>query len=93
MKRAWIWLVLSVVAGTLISLLSGLYDSTPAGLVGARWYGFPFAWMRYLVVPPQYLPWREDDTALVFDVVFWSVVCAAAIFLVSRLRHLQSPAR
>jgi hypothetical protein len=66
--------VVSVGLGIAATLLTGLADLTPYGLVGARWYGFPATWLRYLVIAPQYNPWKVDAVGLVVDIVLWSAV-------------------
>ena len=67
----------SVGGGVVITLITGLYNITPGGLVGAVWYGFPLAWLRRLVIAPQYNPWRIDITGLVVDLVVWILVIGA----------------
>jgi hypothetical protein len=67
-------LVVSVIAGIVITLLSAYVISTPSQLVGAVWHGFPAAWLRYLVVGPQYNPWAVDYVGFIVDAVLWSVV-------------------
>jgi len=66
--------IVSVIVGTLITLLTGYINSTPGQLVGATWYGLPATWLRYLVIGPQYNPWVVDTTGLLADIVLWSVV-------------------
>jgi hypothetical protein len=73
--------VVAVVCGILITLLTGLMPSTPFGLVGASWYGYPLTWLIRRVLAPQYNPWYPKFINLVFDIVFWSVVTAMVMFL------------
>jgi hypothetical protein len=77
--------ILSVVGGVLITLLTGLISSTPPMLVGAVWYGYPLAWLFRLILAPEYFPWRVDVTALLVDIVAWSVVVAVVLFIVKKI--------
>lgn len=64
----------SVISGAAVTFLSGLVNTTPAGLIGARLYGFPAIWLRYLVIAPQYNPWKVVLEGFIVDVILWSVV-------------------
>lgn len=77
--------ILSVVGGVLITLLTGLISNTPPMLVGAVWYGYPLAWLFRLILAPEYFPWRVDITALLVDIVAWSVVVAVVLFIVKKI--------
>ena len=44
--------VLAVIGGVVMTLLTGLISHTPEMLVGAVYYGYPFAWLEMLVVAP-----------------------------------------
>ncbi len=70
-------LVTSIAVGVAAALLTGFFDSTPAGLVGARWYGYPLAWLYRLIVAPQYFPWTTDAVNLVLDIGVWCVISVA----------------
>jgi hypothetical protein len=76
--------VLAVGTGVVVALLTGLYDNTPTGLVGATWYGFPFVWLRRLAIAPQYYPWVVDEAGLVYDLAFWVVAFGVILLLVLR---------
>ncbi len=75
-------LVLSVIGGLLITLLTGLINSTPYPLVGATWYGYPASWNIYMVVGPQYNPWSFQAASFVIDVVVWFVIVAIVLFAI-----------
>lgn len=66
--------VLAVAIGIVITLLTGLIDHTPEGLMGAAWYGFPLAWLVRMVVAPQYNPYVVRPLRLVADIVAWTIV-------------------
>lgn len=73
MNRSVLTVVVSVAVGAAVALLTGLVDVTPAGLLGATWYGYPLPWLYRLVVGPQYNPWSVDWLKLILDVVSWSL--------------------
>lgn len=77
--------ILSVVGGVLITLLTGLISNTPPMLVGAMWYGYPVAWLFRLILAPEYFPWRVDVTALLVDIVAWTLVVAVVLFIVKKI--------
>ncbi|MDE1870515.1 MAG: hypothetical protein KGH71_06095 [Candidatus Micrarchaeota archaeon] len=85
MEISKMFAVKSVVAGAVITLITGLYNSTPSGLVGAAWYGLPVTWIRKLVVAPQYNPWAVDWTGLVIDLVVWIVVVGVVLYLANSM--------
>jgi len=72
-------LLFSVVGGIVITLLTGMMNSTPGQLVGATWYGYPTSWIIRMVVAPQYNPWSFQAANFVIDVVVWFVVVAVVL--------------
>ncbi len=74
MRSSALMIVVSIAVGVVVALLTGLVEVTPAGLVGAVWYGFPLPWLYRLIVGPQYNPWSVDWLKLILDVVFWSLI-------------------
>jgi fucose permease len=78
--------VFAVIGGVVITLLTGLINHTPEMLVGAVYYGYPFAWLEMMVVAPQYYPWVVRPLRLVLDIVVWAVVVWVILFAVSRAR-------
>jgi fucose permease len=78
--------VFAVVGGVVITLLTGLIDHTPEMLVGAVYYGYPFAWLEMLVVAPEYFPWVVRPLRLVLDIVVWIIVVWIIFFIVSKVR-------
>ena len=83
-------LVVSIIGGVIITLLTGLFSSTPQMLVGAEWYGFPFAWLIRMVVAPEYNPWRVEYLNFIADVVVWSVILLVIVFIVDKVRKPAS---
>ena len=83
-------LVVSIIGGVIITLLTGLFPSTPQMLVGAAWYGFPFAWLIRMVVAPEYNPWRVEYLNFIADIVVWSVILLVIVFIVDKVRKPAS---
>jgi hypothetical protein len=76
-QNAVIW---AVVAGIVIALLTGAVNTTPTGLVGAAWFGWPVAWMYNLVTHPPAT--NLNFLNLVPDVVVWSAIAFAVLYLI-----------
>lgn len=83
-------LVVSILGGVIITLLTGLFSSTPQMLVGAEWYGFPLAWLIRMIVAPEYNPWRVEFLSFLADVVVWSVILFVIVFIVDKVRRPAS---
>ena len=83
-------LVVSIIGGVIITLLTGLFSSTPQMLVGAEWYGFPLAWLIRMMVAPEYNPWRVEFLNFIADVVVWSVILLVIVFIVDKVRKPAS---
>ena len=75
-------LVYAIIGGVVITLLTGLINTTPPMLVGAVWYGFPMAWLIRLVVAPEHFPWQVNFINLVIDIIFWAVIIGIILILV-----------
>jgi len=85
-KSSMKMVVYAVVAGVVITLLTGLIGDTPEMLVGAVYYGYPFAWLEMMVVAPQYFPWVVRPIRLILDIVVWAVVVWVILFVVSKAK-------
>jgi hypothetical protein len=86
LKSSMKMVICAVVAGVVITLLTGLIGNTPEMLVGAVYYGYPFAWLEMLVVAPQYFPWVVRPVRLILDIVVWTVVVWVVLFVVSKAK-------
>lgn len=84
-------LIAATVAGTAAALATGLLDVTPAGLVGATWYGFPLPWLRRLVIAPQYYPWRIDTANLFIDLALWLTISVLIAWSAAKLSSRAPP--
>lgn len=82
----------SAAAGAVITLATGLVNSTPMQLLGASWYGWPVTWVRKLVLAPQYNPWVVDWYGLLIDFIFWFVVALIVIYLIRMVKGNQKGA-
>jgi hypothetical protein len=79
-------LIIAIVVGVVITLVTGLVDHTPSGLMGASWYGYPLAWLVQMVVAPQYFPWVVRPLRLIVDLVFWIVIVWIILFAISKVK-------
>lgn len=89
--RSAVLILASIAAAIAAALFTGLIEVTPAGLVGAIWYGYPFSWLERLVIA-QYNPWRENLENLALDVGFWFVVALLVAVAATALRTPKSAA-
>jgi hypothetical protein len=83
-------LLVSIFGGEIITLLTGLFSSTPQMLVGAQWYGFPLAWLIRMIVAPEYNPWKVEFLNFIGDVIVWSVVLFVIVFIADKVRKPAS---
>jgi len=79
-------MILSLIAGILITMLTGLRSNMPALLVGAVYYGYALPWLFRLVVAPEYFPWSVDMVALVVDVVIWTMIVGFALLVWAKIK-------
>ena len=86
MKMRLKTIVFALIGGIVITLLTGLVGHTPEMLVGAVYYGYPFAWLEMMVVAPQYFPWVVRPLRLVLDIVVWAIIVWVILFVVSQAR-------
>jgi hypothetical protein len=84
-------IIFALIGGVVITLVTGLLDHTPEMLVGAVYFGYPFAWLEMLVVAPQYFPWVVRPVRLVLDIVVWTIVVWVILFVVFRTRKKPTP--
>lgn len=76
--------IASAIASLAISLITGLIDVTPMGLVGSRWHGWPIAWFYVIVYPgsPVSINWLN----LISDVIIWFVIALIIALVVLKLK-------
>ena len=85
MKKSELFTV-AVDAGVLMTFITGLVPVTPSGLVGARWFGFPMAWLYRLIIAPQYFPFTLNWAGLITDFIVWFIVALIVLFLIGMVR-------
>jgi hypothetical protein len=73
--------------GLAITLISGLVDTTPSGILGATWHGWPLVWSYVIVYPGS--PWSVNWVNFAGDILLWSVVSFVVIWSLLILRHKQ----
>jgi len=71
LKKGEFLFVTAFVGGVLITLISGLIDVTPSGIVGATWHGWPLAWFYVIVYPGS--PWSIDWANFGGDLIVWCI--------------------
>jgi hypothetical protein len=81
----------ALICGIAITLVTGLMPNTPSILVGARWYGYPLAWLIRMVLAPEYFPWKVEIMGLMADIVIWTLI--ALVILLVAMRKPKSPAK
>lgn len=77
-------LILAVIVGVVITLITGVINTTPSGLVGASWYGWPFAWRIVPVVPDPVASYNAAK--FIGDVIVWFIVALVVMFLWKKLK-------
>jgi hypothetical protein len=70
----------------MITLISGVVDTTPPGILGATWNGWPLAWFYVIVYPGS--PWSIDWVNFAGDVMLWFAV-VFAVFCTALLASRQ----
>ena len=80
-------LLTSVLGGEVITLLTRKLPNVRPMPAGATQYGYPFAWLIRLQIPPEYFPWRINPANLLVDIAIWSVVVGIVLFAVQRARE------
>ena len=80
-------IVAAIIVGVVITLITGLLPSTPSGLVGAVWYGYPLNWINRLIISPTAgNPWVVQWVGLIVDIVVWFIVALIVLMLISMTR-------
>jgi hypothetical protein len=76
----------SILGGVAVTLLTGLVSNTPPMWVGAILYGYPLPWLTRMIVAPQYYPWRVETANLLVDIIVWTIVIGALLFLLTKAK-------
>lgn len=75
---------LAAIVGLVITLVTGFINTTPSGLLGATWYGWPFAWKIVPVVPNPQASYKAAQ--FIGDFIVWFVVAFVIMVVVQKLR-------
>ncbi len=86
LKSSMKMVIFAVVGGVIVTLVTALFNNTPEMLMGAVYYGYPFAWLEMMVVAPQYFPWVVRPLRLILDIVIWTVIVWVILFAVSKVK-------
>jgi large-conductance mechanosensitive channel len=76
--------VAALIGGLVITLITGLVNTTPQDLVGATWYGWPLAWRIIPVVLQPQASYKIGE--FVGNVIIWFVVVFVILFILKKLR-------
>jgi hypothetical protein len=76
-----------IIGGVITTLLTGFIPNTPARLVGATHFGYPFAWLIRMVVAPRYFPWKVNPLNLVVDIIAWAIIIGVIVLAASIARR------
>jgi hypothetical protein len=80
-------LIFAAIGGIAITLLTGVFPSTPEMLVGAVWYGYPLAWLvRQLGNPTYPTAYNLRPLRFVADIVGWAIIVAIVLFAYTKTR-------
>jgi hypothetical protein len=79
-------LLLAITGGVAVTILTGLIHNPNPMLIGATYYGYPFAWLIRFIIAPQYFPWRIDVVNLVADIVVWIVIIGIVLSVLTRVK-------
>lgn len=77
-------LVYAIIVGLIIALITGVINTTPHGLVGATWYGFPAVWRIVLVTATPVTHYKVIN--FIGDWIFWFVVAAVIMMLWEKMK-------
>jgi hypothetical protein len=76
-----------ILVGALLTLATGLLNTTPPHLLGATWYGWPLAWLYVIVYPGS--PWSVNWLNFAADLTFWFILAlVVTVLLLKRPRSL-----
>jgi large-conductance mechanosensitive channel len=77
-------LVIALIVGLVITIITGFINTTPSGILGATWYGWPLAWKTVpVVVEPEA---NYDILKFIGDVIVWFIVAFVVMFAVDKIR-------
>jgi hypothetical protein len=72
----------AIVSGVFAALLSGLFEQTQGGMLGAKNFGYPWIWRSNIVQSSTQNILRFDNLAA--DIAFWSIIIFILFLLAER---------
>jgi len=75
---------IAAITGVIITGITAFINTTPEGLMGATWYGFPFAWRIVLVTATPVTHYKVLN--FLGDVVFWAIIVILILWLYKKLK-------
>jgi hypothetical protein len=70
--------IVSIIIGAIVSLLTGLINTTPSKLVGVGYWGFPIKWVKQIIYPgaPKEILWIHfiENTIIWIAMIFVIVI-------------------
>jgi hypothetical protein len=82
--------IYAIIGGIAITLITGLLENTPAMMVGAVHYGYPFAWLVRMIVAPQYFPWVVLPIEFIADIVIWAIIVEVILLVATRRKKPEA---
>jgi len=79
LKKIWYAIILSAV----ITAGTGLVNTTPQGILGASWFGFPLAYRYVMVTFPPATGWDFVNLGIDFAVFF--IVILVVLWLLGKI--------
>ncbi len=71
--------------GLTLSLASLVYT---VQLMGATHFGYPFQWLTYLILAPEYYPWRFNLDSFLLDWILYGIISGIALVIIRYFRRI-----
>lgn len=88
-KNLTLIIIGSIIAGIVISLITGLFSNN-AGFSGSGRWGYPLHWLSKMLVGPQYTaPLEIVWLNLVYDIIIWSFIILLILLIAFRKKMIE----
>ena len=88
-KNLTLILIGSIIAGIVITLITGLFTNQ-GGFVGSCRWGYPIHWLTKMVVGPQYTAPQEIVwTNLIYDIIIWTLISLFILLIIFRKKMIK----